>query len=67
MGTGKNEIFVREWWEVEYNKIDFSLTSIDELDNSTGRYFPYNKGGEFRLWYGNLQEVLWFNKEGVTI
>ena len=64
MGTGKNEIFVREWWEVEYNKIDFSLTSIDELDNSTGRYFPYNKGGEFRLWYGNLQEVLWFNKDG---
>lgn len=64
MGTGKNEIFVREWWEVEYNKIDFTLTSMNELDNSAGRYFPYNKGGEFRLWYGNLQEVLWFDAEG---
>ena len=64
MGTGKNEIFVREWWEVFYSKIDFSLKSVDDLETSPGRYFPYNKGGEFRLWFGNLQEVLWFDVEG---
>lgn len=64
MGTGKNDIFVREWWEIERTKIDFSLTCIEEIENSAGRYFPYNKGGEFRLWYGNLQEVLWFDSEG---
>lgn len=64
MGTGKNDIFVREWWEVEKNKIDFSLKSIDQLDDSKGRYFPYNKGGEYRLWYGNLLEVLWFDSAG---
>ena len=64
MGTGKNDIFVREWWEVNHFLIDFSLRSITEVCNSNGRYFPYNKGGEFRLWYGNLQEVLWFDKEG---
>ncbi len=65
MGTGKNDIFVREWWEVEKNKIDFSLKSIDQLDDSKGRYFPYNKGGEYRLWYGNLLEVLWFDSDSV--
>ena len=64
MGTGKNEIFVREWWEVFYTKIDFSLKTINDLAESNGRYFPYNKGGEFRLWFGNLQEVLWFDTEG---
>ena len=64
MGTGKNEIFVREWWEIKYCEIDFSLHSIDDLDNSCGKYFPYNKGGEFRLWYGNLLEVLWFDLNG---
>ena len=64
MGTGKNEVFVREWWEVNKDMIDFSLKSIQEIDQSKARYFPYNKGGEFRLWYGNLQEVLWFNNEG---
>jgi len=64
MGTGKNEIFVRDWWEVFYTKIDFSLKTINDLAESKGRYFPYNKGGEFRLWFGNLQEVLWFDAEG---
>ena len=64
MGTGKNDIFVRDWWEVFYTRIDFSLKSIDDLSKSKGKYFPYNKGGEFRLWYGNLQEVLWFDNEG---
>lgn len=64
MGTGKNDIFLREWWEVFYSKIDFSLTKINDLEKSNGRYFPYNKGGDFRRWYGNLQEVLWFDKAG---
>jgi hypothetical protein len=64
MGTGKNEIFVREWWEVDHTCIDFSLKNVNELDTSKGRYFPYNKGGDFRLWYGNLQQVLWFDAKG---
>ena len=64
MGTGKNEIFVREWWEVNSRKIDYSLTDTSQIDLSEARYFPYNKGGEFRLWYGNLQEVLWFDAQG---
>ncbi|MEG0020482.1 MAG: BREX-1 system adenine-specific DNA-methyltransferase PglX, partial [Oscillospiraceae bacterium] len=64
MGTGKNDLFVREWWEIKHCLIDFSLKSINDIESSNGQYFPYNKGGEFRLWYGNLQEVLWFDKDG---
>ena len=64
MGTGKNDVFVREWWEVYHNLIDFTLNNIAGLEMSKGRYFPYNKGGEFRLWYGNLQQVLWFDAQG---
>lgn len=67
MGTGKNEVFVRQWWEVAHPLINFTLQSIEELDNCTERYFPYNKGGDFRLWYGNLQEVLWFDVLGRQI
>lgn len=66
MGTGKNDVFVREWWEVYHNLIDFTLKDIAGLEMSKGRYFPYNKGGEFRLWYGNLQQVLWFDTSGRT-
>ena len=61
MGTGKNEIFVRNWWEVIFSLMDISLTDISELDKSKGKWFPYNKGGDYRLWYGNIQEVLWFD------
>ena len=35
-----------------------------DLNNTAKKYFPYNKGGDFRLWYGNLQEVLWFDANG---
>lgn len=64
MGTGKNDLFVRNWWEINYTDINFSLTKYSDLDYSVGKYFPYNKGGEFRPWYGNQQEVLWFDKKG---
>lgn len=52
MGTGKNDIFLREWWEVFYSKIDFSLTKINDLEKSNGRYFPYNKGAIFAVGMG---------------
>ena len=64
MGTGKNDIFVRDWWEVNFEKVDFTLTSINELNSSHGKFFPYNKGGDYRLWYGNLKEILWFDDSG---
>lgn len=64
MGTGKNDVFLREWWEIACEKIDFNLNSIEGLKTTSARYFPYNKGGDYRLWYGNLQEVLWFDENG---
>lgn len=64
MGTGRNAIFVRDWWEVGRDLIDFSLTDVKQLKGSKARYFPYNKGGDFRLWYGNQQQVLWFDSAG---
>lgn len=64
LSTGKNEWFVRTWEEVEWNKVDTTLTNQSEIDNIKGRYVPYNKGGEFRLWYGNANYVLWYDKLG---
>ena len=64
LSTGKNEWFVRMWEEVEWNKIDTSITHQNEINRIQGRYVPYNKGGEFRLWYGNADYVLWYDKDG---
>ena len=64
MGTGKNDIFVRNWWEVNNNLIDFKISDCKELEKSNKKFFPYNKGGDYRKWFGNQRFVLWFDKNG---
>ena len=61
--TGDNARFVREWWEVSQSKL--KLTSDNAKDRKTlacDKWFPYNKGGEYRKWYGNQDYVInWEN------
>jgi hypothetical protein len=46
--TGKDELFLRDWWGVSKNKIKFNCSSYDECINSSYKWFPYNKGGTGR-------------------
>ncbi len=62
--TGKNELFVRAWTEVERGKIDTTLMDRLQITSKSRRYVPYNKGGEYRLWYGNADYVLWYDLNG---
>lgn len=49
--TGDNSLFVRLWYEVSLNKKGI-------------KWFPYNKGGEFRKWYGNNYYFVDWEDEG---
>jgi hypothetical protein len=62
MATGDNEMFIRNWSEVAFNNIGFEITSIDEAFKSGKRFFPYNKGGDYRRWYGNQSYVIKFSQ-----
>ena len=62
--TGKNELFVRMWEEVSWTKIDTTLSNRSQVATSSAKWFPYNKGGEFRKWYGNADYVLWYDLAG---
>lgn len=64
MRTGKNDVFVRNWWEVNNNLIDFTISDCNELEKSNKKFFPYNKGGDYKKWFGNQRFVLWFDKNG---
>lgn len=64
LSTGKNDLFVRFWTEVSWSLIDTTIKNRDEIVLSNGKWFPYNKGGEFRKWYGNADYVLWYNADG---
>ena len=62
MKTGDNGTFLRFWWEVISKKIKTDAHSADEAINSQCRWFPYNKGGEARKWYGNNDYIVnWEN------
>lgn len=64
MGTGKNELFLKKWWEIYFSKFSTQILSSTEMCSSNVKFVPYNKGGEYRLWYGNLSDVLWYDAEG---
>ncbi|WP_217937825.1 BREX-1 system adenine-specific DNA-methyltransferase PglX [Ligilactobacillus murinus] len=65
--TGDNNYFLREWWEVEHDKIKFDAKSIPDAVESGKKWFPYNKGGSFRRWYGNYDYVVNWENDGQEI
>ena len=52
MTTGDNDRFLRLWHEVKNSKIGMGCHNSDEAKKSEKKWFPYNKGGGFRKWYG---------------
>lgn len=67
LATADNNRFLRLWFEVDINNIGFSMSSCVEAKKSGKRYFPYNKGGAFRRWYGNRDYVVNWENDGYEI
>lgn len=65
--TGDNNKFLRIWFEVSSSKIGFNIGSIEEAYESTMKWFPYNKGGHFRKWYGNNDYIINWENNGQDI
>ena len=66
MTTASNSRFLRFWFEVCVNKIGFGLTRNKALASGK-KWFPYAKGGETRLWYGNQDYVVNWKNDGYEI
>ncbi|BBE18574.1 type II restriction enzyme methylase subunit [Aquipluma nitroreducens] len=56
--TGKNERFVRFWWEIKRNEISLNY------NEDRKRYIFYSKGGVSNKWYGNIWLVIDWNNDG---
>lgn len=67
MATADNNRFIRMWHEVQINTISFNSVSRKEALETTCKWFPYNKGGEFRKWYGNREHVVNWENDGFEI
>lgn len=65
MATAGNPIYLRNWFEVSYEKCDFRNT--ENKNDSNQKWFPYNKGGVFRKWYGNNEFIVNYENDGYEI
>ena len=64
--TGDNNRFLRMWYEVCDKKITYNLKH-EEMTTCNYKWLPYNKGGEFRRWYGNQEYVINWENDGQEI
>ena len=67
LATADNNRFLRLWQEINYNKIGFGMSNSKEALESKKKWFPYNKGGEKRKWYGNQEYLINWENNGHEI
>ena len=67
MRTGDDERFLRAWYEVPFTKIGIGYKSASEFTEQHRKWVPYNKGGEYRKWYGNNILVVNWENNGLEI
>ena len=65
--TADNGRFLRLWYEISHNRIKFDAKSLSDALNSKMKWFPYNKGGDFRRWFGNFEYVVNWENDGYEI
>jgi type II restriction/modification system DNA methylase subunit YeeA len=62
MNTGNNDIYLRMWTEVSFHSISLSLQ-----DRKIAKWFPIQKGGPSRRWYGNQDFVVNWQNDGAAL
>ena len=62
--TGNTDLYIRKWFETPFYRIGFGYHSREDAKKSGLRWFPYNKGGDFRNWYGNFEHVVNWKNDG---
>lgn len=67
VATADNNRFLRLWNEVSINKVSFHTHSHEEAAIAREKWFPYNKGGDFRKWYGNNEFVVNWEHDGAEL
>ncbi len=61
--TGDNDLFLKRWFEIKYWSIGFNCSNI----TSEYKWYPLDKGGKYRKWYGNIQYVIWYDSNSIKL
>ena len=65
--TGNDKLFLKFWFEVCSCDIGLGLSSYKDMLKYNYKWYPLNKGGEFRKWYGNNDYIIFMRNSGQTI
>lgn len=65
--TGATEKFTRIWFEIDNEKLICKASSGNDVKEKHKKWVPYNKGGEYRKWYGNNDYVVNWENNGFEI
>ncbi|EEW0952049.1 BREX-1 system adenine-specific DNA-methyltransferase PglX [Escherichia coli] len=63
--TGNNDLFLRRWSEISLTKFSQFNSYMD--DKNASKWFPCNKGGAYRKWFGNNDLVVNWDKNGAEM
>ncbi|MBY6088216.1 BREX-1 system adenine-specific DNA-methyltransferase PglX [Priestia flexa] len=64
LASADNNRFLRLWFEVDINNVGFNYKDRTEATISKKKWFPHNKGGKFRKWYGNNYWIINWENDG---
>ena len=67
LATADNARFLRLWFEVSQSRIGFGFENAASAARSQKKWFPCNKGGSFRKWYGNQEFLVNWENDGFEI
>ena len=65
--TGNINLFSRTWPEVSHDKVGLNYRELSLTATGEHKWFPYNKGGSFRRWYGNAEFLVNWEHDGRAI
>ena len=67
LATSDNDRFLRFWHEVSDEKVKYDSLDAPDARKSGKKWFPYNKGGSFRKWYGNNENLINWENSGEEV
>ncbi|MEK3976202.1 BREX-1 system adenine-specific DNA-methyltransferase PglX [Psychrobacillus sp. FSL K6-1267] len=67
IATADNDRFLRYWFEPNFQLIKLNSATMQDAKESSKKWFPYNKGGAYRKWYGNFDYVINWEDDGTEL
>lgn len=64
LATSDNNRFLKQWFEPSFKTIGFGIKTRTEAVESRKKWFPCQKGGMYRKWYGNYDFIVNWENDG---